>query len=62
MENKLPYPDGGIRKYDGYLGESLFGEELRDYEENHPYIGPLDSMPIVPSSKTLSELKEELGI
>lgn len=62
MGNHPQYPDGGIREYDGYLGDPLFAEELRDYEENHPYSGALDSMPVVPSSKTLEKLKKELGI
>lgn len=61
MKEKRPqYLDGGIRDRDGYIGNPLFEEEMKD-AELHPYVGKFDMLEI-PASKTLKELKEELGI
>ncbi len=60
MEDRPKYRNGGIHKYDGYASPPLFGEELRDYETNHPYVSALDTMPVVPS-KSLTELEEEFN-
>lgn len=55
---QIKYKDGGIRERDGYLGEPIW--EQPDNDSTY-YDSKLDNQCVVPS-RSLKEIKEELGI
>lgn len=57
-DTRIKYKDGGIRQRDGYLGEPIWQQPDND---STYYNSELDSQCVVPS-KSLREIKEELGM
>lgn len=57
-DTRIKYKDGGIRERDGYIGNPIWEQPPNDTTY---YSETLESQCIIPS-RSLSELKKELGI
>ncbi len=57
-DTKMKYKDGGIRQYDGYLGEPIW---IQPENDSTYYNRELDSQCRVPA-KSLEKLREELEL
>lgn len=57
-DTQIKYKDGGIRQYDGYLGDRIWTQPEND---STYYNGKVDAQCRVPS-KSLEELRQELGL
>ena len=56
--SRIMYKDGGIRQYDGFLGDPIWEQP---HNESTYYSRKLDSQCSVPA-RSIEELKEVLGI
>lgn len=57
-DTQIKYKDGGIRQYDGYLGDPIWTQPEND---STYYNSEVDAQCKVPS-KSLEQLREELGL